>query len=135
MQRRGRGWAAPGAPAGRLRLAGAARRGSSSMPADARRGRAHPLRLERSVRLLACDFFLIADCQELVNVLDRLVQHAGQTYPVARQHRFEARRRDDGYRVYEDGRELDAPADARSAAELLFWRMQELALAALSEFT
>lgn len=105
------------------------------MPANAPRRRARPLSLERSVRLLACDFSVVADCEEVLGVLDCLVQHAAQRYPVSRRHHFAASRTDEGYRLREDGRELDPRWDARSAAELLYGRMHELALAALPEFT
>jgi hypothetical protein len=102
---------------------------------DALQGRARPVNAERSVRLLACDFFLVADCEEILSALDGMVQHASQQYPVSRRHRFEASWAGDGYRLREDGRELDSRGDARSAAHLLNVRMHELAIEALPEFT
>ena len=105
------------------------------MRTAAHRRRACQLRLERSIRLLACRFSLVSDCEQFVEALDSLVQHASQTYPVSRCHRFEAWRMDNGYRLREDGKDLDPRPDARSAAEALFARMHELALEALPEFT
>lgn len=105
------------------------------MSADALRGRARPLSLERAVRVLACDFSVGANCEEFLSELDGLVQHATQRYPVSHRYRFEVSRTDDGYRLCEDGRDLDARRDARSAAALLYARLHQLALDALPEFT
>ena len=105
------------------------------MSAHALRGRARPLNLERSVRVLACDFSVAANCEEFLSELDGLVQHASQRHPVSRRYRFEVARTNDGYRLSEDGRDLEGRSDARSTAELLYVRMHELALDALPEFT
>ena len=105
------------------------------MPGEALRGRACPLSLARSVRLLACDFALTADTDDVLIALDRLVQHAVQRFPVSRVHRLAVRRTDDGYHLALDDHEFDRRADAPSAADGLFWRMHDLALAALPDFT
>ena len=101
----------------------------------AHRGRADQLKLERSIRLLACNFLLVSDCEQLVEALDALVQHASQTYPVSRCYRFEAWRMDNGYRLRENARDFDPQPDAASAAGALYARMHELALEALRDFT
>jgi hypothetical protein len=90
---------------------------------------------ERSVQLLACDFSLVADCEELLLALDGVVPHASQRHPVAHYHRFEVSRRGNGYQLSEDGRELEPQPDASSAADFLLDRMHRIALAALPEFT
>ena len=105
------------------------------MSANPLRRRPRRLNRERSVHLLACDFSVSADCEELFSELDGLVQHCSQRYPVSRRYRFEIWRTDGGYRLCEDGRDLDARPDARSAAVVLYARMQHLALDALSDFT
>lgn len=75
------------------------------------------------------------DCDQLRALLDSLVQHAAQRYPVSRSHRFEVCRAGGQYRIRENGQEGDPHADARSAVETVFWRMHLLALEALPEFT
>jgi hypothetical protein len=70
-----------------------------------------------------------------LDALDHFVQRASQQYPVSRWHRFEVERTTDGYRLGENGRAPDVRRDARSTAEALFYRMQDLSLDALPEFT
>jgi hypothetical protein len=101
----------------------------------AHRRRANQLKLARSIRLLACEFLLVSDCEQLVEALDSLVPHASQTYPVSRCHRFEAFRIDNGYRLRVNDKDVDTRPDAGSAAADLYTRMHELALQALPEFT
>jgi len=55
---------------------------------------------------------------------------------VWRRHRLEAYRVEGGgYRLQEDGRPLGPEPDASAAARALFWRMQELVLRALPDYT
>ena len=77
----------------------------------------------------------MTDCQEFVDAFDGRVQHASQNFAASRCHRLEVWKNERGYSLKEDGRELDPQADAESAAEAVLWRMQELSLAALPEFT
>jgi hypothetical protein len=85
--------------------------------------------------LLACEFSVLADCAEVVGVLDGLVQHAIQQYPVSRHHAFAATRTAAGYELSENGRPMAPQADPQSAADALFWRMHDVALDAVAEFT
>lgn len=89
----------------------------------------------RSVRLLACEFHLTVDCEDLLAQLDGLVQHATQRCQVAHSHHFHVWREDSAYRIRENGSVRTVNASARLAAETLFWRMHELALSALPGFT
>jgi hypothetical protein len=91
--------------------------------------------ITRAVQLLACEFFVVADCDEFVTVLDGLVPHAIQRYPVSRRLGFEISRTGSGYHLSEDGRALDPREDARSAADAVFWRMHDVALEAVPQFT
>jgi hypothetical protein len=84
---------------------------------------------------LACDFLVVADCGSFTAALDGMVQRAAQRYPVSRRHRFEVGRSDEGYHLRENGRDLPPQREAWSAASAVFWRMHDLALEALPEFT
>jgi hypothetical protein len=65
-----------------------------------------------------------------------MVAHPSQQFPVSRRHRIEARRAEDGgYRLQEDGCQLGDEPDASAAARRLFWRMHELVLHAMPEYT
>lgn len=87
------------------------------------------------MRLLACEFRLDVDCQQLLALLDSRVQHAAQRYPVSRRHQLEVCRTDGGYRVCENGQDGYLQGTAHAVANTLLWRMNELALDALAEFT
>jgi hypothetical protein len=104
------------------------------VPGQAARGGARPLIFERSVHLLACDFRITCDCEELVGWLDRLCQRAEQHYPASEHHRFEVYRADGGYRIVEDGRDESWEPRPGAAGYVLFQRMHRTALAALGEF-
>ena len=78
---------------------------------------------------------MISDCKRFIAALDNLVQHASQTYPVSRFHQFEAWRIDNGYRLREDAKELDSQLEPQRAASVISAHMNDLALAALPEFT
>jgi hypothetical protein len=78
---------------------------------------------------------VVTDCQEFLDAFDGRVQHASQNFPPTRSHRLEVWRNERGYSLKEDGRQLDSQSDAEAAAEAVHWRMQDLSLAALPEFT
>jgi len=84
---------------------------------------------------LACNFVVVSDCQDFFDEFDVRIHHASQDFPASRCHRLEGWRNDRGYSLKEDGRELDPQSDAKSAAEAILWRIQELSIAALPEFT
>ena len=90
----------------------------------------------RSIRLLACEFEVTADCEEPLRRLDRLVPRPTQCFPVSRRHRFEVRRIEgNGYRLEENGCQRGQQRDDVVTARTLFWRMHQLALEAVPEFT
>ncbi len=105
------------------------------MHAKAHRREAYPLTLERSIRILACSFSVLSDCEKFLTALDNRTQYAVQDFPVTRSHRLEVWRGDDGYTLREDGRSLDPQPDAEAAAEALFYRLYELSFEALPQFT
>ena len=89
----------------------------------------------RSIHILACNFSVVSDCEEFLAAFDGRTQHASQNFAASRHHRLEVLRTDRGYTLREDGRPLDPQSDAEGAAEAVFWRMHELSIAALPEFT
>lgn len=78
---------------------------------------------------------MVSDCQEFLDAFDGRIQHASQNYAASRCHRLEVWRNAPGYSLKEDGQELEPRSDAESAAEAVFWRIHELSIAALPEFT
>ena len=77
-----------------------------------------------------------SDCAELVAALEERTQRAPQDFPVSRTYRFEVHRAGaTGYRIEEAGRPTEHRDDPGNAAEALFWRMHELSLEALPEYT
>ena len=90
---------------------------------------------ERLIRLLACEFSVVADCDKLFAALEGMLPHAWQRFPVSHHYRLEAWRAEEGYDLREDGQALEKRPDARSAADFLFERMHQIAIAALAEYT
>ena len=79
---------------------------------------------------------MVADCAEPLLRLDRLVPRPTQSFPVSRRHRLEARRAEEGgYHLHENGQPRGRHPDVVATARTLFWRMHELALEALPEYT
>jgi hypothetical protein len=105
------------------------------VPAEALRRGAGQLILRRDVRLLACEFELVSDGADVMREIDRFVPRPIQPILAGRRHRLEARRADGAYRLRVDGRPSGQEPDAAAAARTLFWRMHELSLAALPEFS
>jgi len=93
--------------------------------------------------VLACEFQVTVDCEQLLARLDRMAKHVPRREPASDAHAFAVRRRhtlealrepDGGYRFRESGHESEVHADPRSAAEAIFRRMLDLSLAVLPEF-
>jgi hypothetical protein len=105
------------------------------MHAKAHRREAHPLTLERFIHILACSFSVISDCERFIAALDSRIAYAVQDFPATRSHRIEVWRCNGGYRLREDGRDLEPRSDAEEAAEALFYRLYELSFEALPQFT
>jgi hypothetical protein len=76
-----------------------------------------------------------SDCERFLAALDYRNQRAAQDFPVSRVHRFEAWRRGRGYRLRENDKDLEPKSEAEGAAESVFWRMYELSIEALPEYT
>lgn len=90
----------------------------------------------RTIQLLACEFEVVADGAEPLSWLDRLVPRPTQSFSVSRRHRLEAHRNEEGgYRLHENGQPWGRHRTVAGTAATLFWRMHELALEALPEFT
>ena len=86
--------------------------------------------------MLACEFEVAADCDNLLRRLEGLAPRPAQQFPVSRRHRFEARRVDGGgYRLHENGRLREHRPDVDAAVRALLYRMHELTLAALPDFS
>jgi hypothetical protein len=77
-----------------------------------------------------------ADDAEPLLQLDRLVPRPAQSFPVSRHHRLEARRVEGGgYGLHENGRPRGRQPDAVATARTLYWRMHELVLDAVPDFS
>ena len=106
------------------------------MPGEALPGGPRSLTASRTIRLLACEFDIVTDCATLERRLDRLVPRASQRFPVSHRYRLEARRAEGlGYRCQEDGGPAREEPDAAAATRAIFWRMHELVVQALADFT
>lgn len=90
---------------------------------------------EWSVRLLACQFQIIADCDRLAASLTPMLQHATQDYPVSHHHRFEVHQEDGRYRIEENGAARTFEPTPESVGYAVCARVHQLALAALPGFT
>jgi hypothetical protein len=90
---------------------------------------------ERSIQLVACDFHVSTDAEEVLHRLDRIRTSAIQDHPVLHRHRLEVRREAEGYRVREDDGPGSVVADGEEAAALVERRLHELATEALADHT
>jgi hypothetical protein len=94
-----------------------------------------PPMAERSIQLLACQFHISTDAEEVFHRLDRIRMSAIQDHPVLRRHRLHVRREADGYRVLEDDDGGSLVVDADEAGALVERRLHELAVDALADHT
>lgn len=78
---------------------------------------------------------MVSDCADVLRRLDHLMPRPAQPTLAARRHRLEAYRADGAYRLQEDGRPSGQEPDAAAAARVVFWRMHQLALDAMPDFS
>jgi hypothetical protein len=89
----------------------------------------------RSCHLLACQFEILADCEQVMQELSRLLNCARQEYPPSRHYRYRVTRCDERYSIREDGGAMEVLPDVGQTATRLAQRMHDLALAALPDYT
>jgi hypothetical protein len=103
------------------------------MPDQALRRRAGHIAPTRAFRLLADEFQIRTDHEDLARRLDFIIPGANQPGTATRTHRFRVMRRDGGYRIAENGRRLGDEPEADRVVDRLHGRIHELAGAQLAD--
>ena len=91
--------------------------------------------IERSIQLLACEFQVSADAEDVIRWLDGVRPSAVQDHPVRHRHRLDVRQEAGGYRVSEDGQDRGVSPGPEAAGALVERRLHELAFDALGDCT
>jgi hypothetical protein len=91
--------------------------------------------IERSIQLLACEFQVSADGEDVIRWLDGVRPSAVQDHPVRHHHRLDVRQEAGGYRVRENGQDRGVSLGPEAAGALVERRLHELAFDALGDCT
>lgn len=87
--------------------------------------------IERRGRVLASEFSVAVDGEDVARALDTLPFRATQDVRATRRHRLEVVREGEGYRIREDGRVREHVPDVEAVSRSVQERVHALALAAL----